>query len=96
MLCIFVMVVMVAVVATPLIMKDAYFSLRENKRFLIIVVGLLGLLNLAIGVGAIASGRIMADGKVSFMGGANLAAAALLIYIEIAIIIKSIIDKKED
>ncbi|SDA43992.1 hypothetical protein SAMN02910368_00504 [Lachnospiraceae bacterium G11] len=96
MLCTFVVVVMVAVMATPLIMKDAYFSLRENKRFLIIVVGILGLVNLAIGVGAIASGRIMADGKVSFMGGANLAAAALLIYIEIAIIIKSIIDKKED
>ena len=85
-----------AVLATPLILKDAYFRLDENRNGWIISFVAMGLLNLAFGAVNIMNGNNIADGKLTTAGNANLFCGVLLVYFLIVILVKTVKDGKEE
>ncbi len=84
-------IVGVAVYAIYCIFHDSYFSLNENKKRMMILFVIIGAINLVPGIGHIVDGTIMENGMVSY----NLLCGALFIAIFIALIIKSVVEKRE-
>ena len=91
-----IIVIPVCVSATHMILHDAYFQLNENKRFLIICLAAIGILNLVFAVKEIASGTLLVNGVLTFMKSTNLFSALMMFYIILITGIKSYLDKKED
>ncbi len=85
-----------AVFATYAIAKDAYFSLNENSRSMLIMFSLMAVANILLGVLRIVSGEFMEDGVVTFTSAGNLICGVMLAYILAVIVIKGITDKEED
>lgn len=75
------------------ILKDAYFSLNENRKSLLIVFSVLSVINLFAGVRAIMEGEAVKNGVIT-LSISNLVCAILLILILIALLIKHLQDKK--
>ena len=85
-----------AVLATILIMKDAYFRLDENRIGWIMFFVAMALLNLVIGAVNIMNGNNIADGKLTTAGNANLFCGVVLAYLLIVILVKTVKDRKEE
>lgn len=91
-----IIVISVCVMATPMILKDAYFELHDNRKRIII-----GLLFLFIGnafpaVAKLTTDGLMENGELNFLGTSNLLCSFLMLYILVLYWIKTLIDKRED
>ena len=89
-------VIAVCVMATPMILQDAYFQLNDNRK--LIIIGLLFLLigNAVPAVGKLVTEGLMENGKLSFIGTSNLLCSFMMLYILALYGIKTLIDKKEE
>lgn len=88
-------VIGVSVFASYCIWNDGYFALNENRRSLLIMLGLIGVLNLVIGIGNIFAGVIMENGAFTFRS-TNLFCALMFIVVFIVMLAKHIKDGKEE
>ncbi len=70
-----------AVFATICIMKDAYMSLYENVKGVVIMFSAVGILNIAIGIGNIVDGTSLIENGVLSVRCTNLIVGLLFIYI---------------
>ncbi len=70
-----------AVFATICILKDAYMSLYENVKGVVIMFSAIGLLNIAIGIGNIVDGVPLIENGVLSTRCANLIVGLLFVYI---------------
>ena len=70
----------VAFMFTNSILKDAYFRLDENKKGIIGFFVFLTLFNFLIGILNIVNDRAIVDGRITFIGTANLLCAIMLLY----------------
>lgn len=99
----------IAVFVVYCVMNDAYISLNENKRGILILFGGIALLNLVVTIAGILHNeyefidkvQIMQDGVLTehatiSVQSANLTCAVLFIIICATIVIKALIDGKED
>lgn len=77
------------------IWNDGYFALNENKKSLMIVFCLMGVSNLLLGVGNIISGDAVVDGAFTFRS-INLFCAILFMIIFVTLLIKRLMDGKEE
>lgn len=73
------------------IWQDAYFSLNENRKRLMAVFGILGLVNLALGIFGILDGRSFQNGVVNFQI-TNLLCAVLFLIIFVELAAKQVVD----
>lgn len=73
---------------TYCIWKDAYFSLNEDKRKLMIVFILIAILNLAIGIGNLVSGYIIVDGVLTYHC-VNLLCSILFVLLFLVLLVKN-------
>ena len=78
----------VAVYVVYCIWNDAYFSLNENPRRVIIGFGLIALLNLLLGVMNLYDGMVITDGMLNYRS-VNLICGVLFIIIFITLILKA-------
>lgn len=85
----------VAVFASYCIWNDGYFALNENRKSMLITFGLIGVLNLVIGIGNLASGEIIENGAFTFRC-LNLFCALLFLVIFGVLLLKQIKDGKEE
>lgn len=83
----------VAVYAVYCIWNDAYFSLNENPRRLLIGFGLIALFNLLIGGISLFDGMVITDGMLNYRS-ANLMCGVLFIIIFITLLIKATNNKR--
>lgn len=88
-------VIGVSVFASYCIWNDGYFALNENRKSLLIMFGLIGALNLVIGIGNVFAGVIMENGAFTFRS-TNLFCALMFIVIFIVMLAKHIKDGKEE
>ncbi len=88
-------VIGVSVFASYCIWNDGYFALNENRKSLLIMFGLIGTLNLVIGIGNIFAGVIMENGAFTFRS-TNLFCALMFIVVFIVMLAKHIKDGKEE
>ncbi len=88
-------VIGVSVFASYCIWNDGYFALNENRKSLLIMFGLIGALNLVIGIGNIFAGVIMENGAFTFRS-TNLFCALMFIVVFIVMLAKHIKDGKEE
>lgn len=70
-----------AVFATICILKDAYMSLYENVKGVVIMFSAIGILNIAIGIGNIVDGTPLVENGVLSVGCTNLIVGLLFVYI---------------
>ena len=77
------------------IWNEAYFSLNENPKKIMIVLGLIGGLNLAIGVMHILHGTILTNGKLS-VNSVNLLLGIVFVIIFATLAAKQIVNKREE
>ncbi len=70
-----------AVFATICILKDAYMSLYENAKGVVIMFSAIGILNIAIGIGNIVDGTPLIENGVLSVRCANLIVGLLFVYI---------------
>lgn len=85
----------VSVFASYCIWHDGYFALNENRRKLIVVFGVCGLMNIVISIANIWNGKIMQDGALTFYS-SNIFCALLFVEIFSMLLIKHIKDGKEE
>ena len=71
----------IAVFATICILKDAYMSLYENVKGVVIMFSAIGILNIAIGIGNIVDGVPLIENGVLSTRCANLIVGLLFVYI---------------
>lgn len=83
------------VVATYCIWKDAYYALNENRKQVNTLLGVIGALNIGIGIMNCFQGNAIENGKLG-TGAINLVCGVLFIYIFIIIMVKSIVDKRSE
>lgn len=88
-------IVGVSVFASYCIWNDGYFALNENRKSLLIMLGLIGALNLVIGIGNIFAGVIMENGAFTFRS-TNLFCSLMFIVVFIVLLLKQIKDGKEE
>lgn len=88
-------VIGVSVFASYCIWNDGYFALNENRKSLLIMFGLIGVLNLVIGIGNVFAGVIMENGAFTFRS-TNLFCALIFIVVFIVMLAKHIKDGKEE
>ena len=88
-------VIGVSVFASYCIWNDGYFALNENRKSLLIMLGLIGTLNLVIGIGNVFAGVIMENGAFTFRS-TNLFCALMFIVVFIVMLAKHIKDGKEE
>lgn len=88
-------VISVSVFASYCIWNDGYFALNENRKSLLIMFGLIGTLNLVIGIGNIFAGVIIENGAFTFRS-TNLFCALMFIVVFIVMLAKHIKDGKEE
>lgn len=77
------------VTSTILIIKDAYYSFNDKSTSIKITFTILGMINLLCGIINLNNGK-------ANLGGINLVCGAMLIYIVVILVIKDLIDKKEE
>lgn len=84
----------VGIFAIVCIMKDAYMSLYENSKIVLILFFIIGLINV-VGIGI---PTLLADAnpQEKSNGFINLASGTMILIVAIVFIIKSIHDKKDD
>lgn len=85
----------VGVYAVYCIMNGGYFAINEKQRSVMILLGIIALINVISSVGLIHDKELVKDGVLTGRC-ANLACTVLFVVVFIAIVIKGIIDKKED
>lgn len=88
-------VVGVAVFASYCIWNDGYFALNENRKSLLIMLGLIGLMNIVIGIGNLMAGVVIENGALTFRS-TNLFCALLFLVIFVVLLLKQIKDGKEE
>lgn len=91
---IFIIVVSVAVDIVYCIWNGAYFSLNENRKRVLILFAVLGVLNLVIGIRNIRSGEALRDGVLNGLS-ANLFCGLLFVIVFAALLIKMVILEKD-
>jgi hypothetical protein len=82
----------VAVYAVYCIWNDAYFSLNENPKRLLIAFGIIAAFNLMIGCTNLFSGKIITDGMLNFRS-TNLICGILFVVIFAALLVKVVKNK---
>ena len=92
MLCAGVALVMFASVC---IVKDAYLSLKEKPRTIMILLTVVGSLNLAIGIMNWKNGRVVQDGILTF-GAANGICGIMVLVILAVYVVNHLLAKRED
>ena len=92
MLCAGVALVMFASVC---IVKDAYLSLKEKPRTIMILLTVVGSLNLAIGIMNWKNGRVVQDGILTF-GAANGICGIMVLVILAVYVVNYLLVKRED
>ncbi len=90
-----IIVIGVAVMVSYSIWQDAYFSLNENRKRLMVVFGALGLCNLVIGIRHILDGTIQRDGILDFRI-MNLLCGGLFLLVFVELAVKQIVDSRAD
>ncbi len=88
-------IVGVGVYAGYCIMKDSYFALNENKKTVLIIFGVVGIINLSNGIVRIMDGSMMENGVVNY-NCINFLCGILFVAIFILLLIKGMLDKRED
>ncbi len=88
-------VVGVAVFASYCIWNDGYFALNENRKSLLIMFGLIGLMNIVIGIRNLIAGVVIENGALTFPS-TNLFCALLFLVIFVVLLLKHIKDGKEE
>ena len=88
-------VIGVSVFACYCIWNDGYFALNENRKSLLVMFGVIGLLNLVIGIGNIFSGVVIENGAFTFRS-TNLFWSMMFIVVFIMLLLKQIKDGKEE
>ncbi len=88
-------VVGVSVFASYCIWNDGYFALNENRKRLLVILALCGLMNVVISIGYIFHGGILENGALTFRSG-NLFVAVMFVEAFIVMLLKHIKDGKED
>ena len=88
-------VIGVGVFASYCIWNDGYFALNENRKRLLIMFGVIGMMNLIIGIGNAVGGVVMENGALTFRS-TNIFCAILFIVIFIVLLFKQIKDGKEE
>ncbi len=86
----------IVVFAIIAIMKDAYFSLNENRTFIIIIFGVTSLINIAIGIVHIVSGDHIEDGVINIANSGNLLSGIAMLAVLVSLLIKKLLEEKED
>lgn len=77
------------------IFHDAYFSLNENKKKLIVIFAFIGITNIVLGTESIVSGEIIKDGVLTLRV-TNLACGILFCLLFVALIIKHRVDSQDN
>ncbi len=85
----------VGVYASYCILKDSYFALNENKKVIMLVFCLVGIINFCGGILQIAHGNMIENGVVN-SNCINFLCGILFIVIFIILLVKSAMDKRED
>lgn len=88
-------VIGVSVFASYCIWNDGYFALNENRKSLLVMFGVIGLLNLVIGIGNIFAGVVIENGAFTFRS-TNLFCSMMFIVVFIMLLLKQIKDGKEE
>lgn len=88
-------IISICVCASYAIWNDGYFSLSTNKRGLLISFGFIEIANIVLMIISFVSGMIIDNGKVSFFLGIIVSSVVFLVLF-IIILVKSIIDRRED
>ena len=73
---------------------EAYFSLKDKEKSLLVFFGFIGVINLIITIMAILDGSMMANGKISF-NALNLVCAVMFIELFVVVLLKKISTSKE-
>ena len=77
------------------IVKDAYLSLKEKPRTIMILLTVVGSLNLAIGIMNWKNGRVVQDGILTF-GAANGICGIMVLVILAVYVVNHLLAKRED
>ncbi len=85
-----------AVMVTVSVMNDAYFRMDEKRGTFTGVLCALAVTNILLGVTHITKGDVFVDGKMTFMGSANLLVGIFTAYLLIILLIKYLLDKREE
>ena len=83
------------VFASVCIVKDAYLSLKEKPRTIMILLTVVGSLNLAIGIMNWKNGRVVQDGILTF-GAANGICGLMVLVILAVYVVNYLLAKRED
>lgn len=92
---VFTSVLGISVYACYCIWNDAYFALNENRKVIIIVMVVGGILNLILGIWAILDGSAWKDGQLTFRC-LNLICGIMLLVVGAAIILKKVLKDGKD
>ena len=84
-----------AVMITYSIWKDGYFALNENRKTLLIIFCIVTIINFVGGMNGLHMGTVMRDGRLA-LGSMNFFCCGLFLYIFILLVVKSLMDKRED
>lgn len=85
----------VAVFACYCIWNDGYFSLNENRRSLMIVFAVVGIVNIVLGILHIQRGEFLVNGRLTF-NSLNFFCGILAIIIFVALFLKKLKDDREE
>ena len=86
----------IIVFAVTAVMKDAYFSLNDNKNFFITFFSILAFVNLAFGIYHIAHGDIARDNGFTMVNFGNLLFGTAMLVLLISMLLKKIKDRKKN
>ena len=84
-----------AVTITYSILKDGYFALNENRKTLLFSFCIVTIINFVGGMNSLHVGTIIRNGKLS-LGSMHFFCCGLFLYIFILLVVKSLMDKRED
>ncbi len=90
------LLVSAGVMVTVSVMNDAYFRMDEKRGTFIGVFSGVAVMNLLLGASHITKGDMFVDGKLSFVGSANFICGIFIVYLLIVLLIKYLLDKKEE
>lgn len=86
-------VIAIAINVVYCVLKDAYFALNERKNQLMVVFGVIGVMNIVLGIMSICEGTAIVDGVFTYRG-TNLICGILFVVIWIVLFVKKIQDKR--
>ncbi|MBP5184699.1 MAG: hypothetical protein J6113_06285 [Lachnospiraceae bacterium] len=90
------LLVSAGVMVTVSVMNDAYFRMDEKRGTFIGVFSGIAVMNILLGASHITRGDIFVDGKLTFVGSANFICGIFVVYLLIILLIKYLLDKKEE